>query len=134
MPFVFRQLYAFDMGNKGDVQLVLGVREVARKTPDGTRNFIEWIFTTGLGFGGGSQQGKIESEKDGLITVKFTDPEAPATARFRKVTFEYWQQLGVRGHVLGYGDLSKQLKTEADLVNFYINEFMPDGWVEDPET
>jgi len=106
-------------------QIVVGVRPMA------AGNGVEFLTA---GESGHYIVGKLKKRDEGFEIV---DKERvgldgnPAVWFFEDLTLDSWQ--GMRGSVVGFDMLRKDIVTYDLLQNFYVENFLHDWWTEQPE-
>lgn len=112
--------------------VVVGVRQVLAPLPDGPRtrlaDAVEFIVNHPLNEG---RRIYISSFKDNGDVVEVVDllrarEGEPYVWRFENLSMDVFD--GMAEHVLGYDVLRRSLTTTDDVQNFYIEEYLHDGW------
>lgn len=131
MPFDFTGVYKLSDANKNYVdasQIAMAPRKVKIKAPNGeTRE--EWQFLTANEVNlGHTIVGDVTKDEENVIEIQDTDRQGndgeAVLWRFEPLTLKLWNEMGEKGEIGGWEELTEEMSTDSAVVHFYQHEWL----------
>jgi len=132
MPLSFAGIYKLSDVNQSFVkapQIAIAPRKVKVKDPDSgkTREDYQFLVANDVSLGhtisgevGADDEGQFEIEDD----ERRGNDGKPVLWRFEPLTLKLWNEMGENDEISGWNELKSSIKDDADLLNFYRQEWL----------